>query len=70
MAKRGISLQSGGGNDDDNNEEEKLLKPNEMNSTLEWDMNILFWITHPSRQLGALSKRDLNKIEWWEIKYF
>ena len=34
MAKRGISLQSGGGNDDDN-EEEKLLKPNEMNSTLE-----------------------------------
>ena len=35
MAKRGISLQSGGGNDDDN-EEEKLLKPNEMNSTLEW----------------------------------
>ena len=35
MAKRGISLQSGGGNDDDNNEEEKLLKPNEMNSTLE-----------------------------------
>ena len=35
MAKRGISLQSGGGNDDDNNEEEKLLKPNDMNSTLE-----------------------------------
>ena len=35
MAKRGISLQSGGGNDDDNNEEEKLLKPNEMNNTLE-----------------------------------
>ena len=34
MAKRGISLQSGGGNDDDN-EEDKLLKPNEMNSTLE-----------------------------------
>ena len=37
MAKRGISIQSGGGNDDDNNEEEKLLKPNEMNSTLEWE---------------------------------
>ena len=37
MAKRGISLQSGGGNDDDNNEEEKLLKPSEINSTLEWE---------------------------------